>query len=180
LPRYTKFDLIATTIAVVLFLGVSAATLIVVPKLAAPVMADALLVTSPINAPTLPVFAPVLVPVKPRIWTMPLVGIASWYGSVLENHHTASGERFHKEELTAAHRTLPFGTMVRVVDVNSGRSVIVRINDRGVLSPERVIDLSSAAADDLGILRAGIAKVRLEVLKKTTQLEAKPATTPAS
>ncbi|SNT37220.1 rare lipoprotein A [Granulicella rosea] len=93
------------------------------------------------------------------------LGLASWYGSVLDGHPTASGEIFDKDQLTACHRTLPFGTMVRVVDVTSGKSVVVKINDRGVLSPDRVIDLSSGAARELGILRAGIAKVRLEVLK---------------
>jgi len=86
---------------------------------------------------------------------------------VLDGHPTASGEIFDKDEMTACHRTLPFGTLVRVVDVNSGKSVVVKINDRGVLSPDRVIDLSSGAARELGILREGIAKVRLEVLKKS-------------
>lgn len=95
------------------------------------------------------------------------LGIASWYGAVLDGHTTASGEIFDKDQMTACHRTLPFGTMVRVVDVNSGKSVVVKINDRGVLSPDRVIDLSSGAARELGILREGIAKVRLEVLKKS-------------
>jgi len=94
------------------------------------------------------------------------LGNASWYGAVLEGHRTASGDIFRKGELTAAHRTLPFGTLVRVVDVKSGKSVVVRINDRGVLLPDRIIDLSSGAAEGLGILRAGVAKVRLEILKK--------------
>jgi rare lipoprotein A len=91
-------------------------------------------------------------------------GIASWYGAVLNGHRTASGEIFDMNRLTAAHRTLPFGTLVRVVDVRSGKSVIVRINDRGVLFSDRVIDLSRAAADQLGIRRSGITSVRLEVL----------------
>lgn len=102
-------------------------------------------------------------------------GVASWYGSVLHGHRTASGETFDKDALTACHRTLPFGTLVRVVDVSSGKSVVVRINDRGVLAPERVIDLSSAAANELGILRAGVAKVRLEILKKVERKAEKPA-----
>ncbi len=67
--------------------------------------------------------------------------------------------------MTACHRTLPFGTMVRVTDTSSQRSVVVRINDRGVLNADRVIDLSSGAAEKLGILRSGLASVRLEVLK---------------
>lgn len=94
------------------------------------------------------------------------LGNASWYGAVLEGHRTASGDIFRKDEMTAAHRTLPFGTLVRVVDVKSGKSVVVRINDRGVLFPDRIIDLSSGAAEGLGILRSGVAKVRLEILKK--------------
>jgi rare lipoprotein A len=181
LTKYSKIDLIATSIAATVLLGVSAASLIVVPTLITPVQADATLVTAPVMTPTVPVFAPEIAKKpKTKLWKMPLVGIASWYGSVLEGHHTASGERFHKDELTAAHRTLPFGTMVRVIDVNSGRSVVVRINDRGVLFPDRVIDLSSAAAQDLGILRAGVAKVRLEVLKKTAALESKADSEAAS
>ena len=94
----------------------------------------------------------------------PLRGIASWYGSVLHGHTTASGEVFDESMMTACHRTLPFGTMVRVTDEASFKSVVVRINDRGVLNAGRVIDLSAAAATKLGILRSGVAHVRLEVL----------------
>lgn len=101
--------------------------------------------------------------------TNPLHGIASWYGSVLHGHKTASGETFDETELTAAHKTLPLGTVVRVTDLHSRRSVIVRINDRGVLAPGRVIDLSSAAAEQLGILRAGTASVKLEVIRTGNQ-----------
>ncbi len=93
-----------------------------------------------------------------------LAGIASWYGEVLDGHTTASGEIFHKEMLTACHPTLPFGTLVRVINLRNRKSVVVRINDRGVLFPERVIDLSSAAAMQIGMLRTGVAPVRLEVL----------------
>jgi rare lipoprotein A len=94
------------------------------------------------------------------------IGMASWYGAVLNGHKTASGETFDMNQMTACHRTLPFGTMVRVVDLHSGKSVIVRINDRGVLFRERIIDLSRGAADKLGIRKAGVASVRLEVLSK--------------
>ncbi|GGH06666.1 septal ring lytic transglycosylase RlpA family protein [Silvibacterium dinghuense] len=94
----------------------------------------------------------------------PLRGLASWYGSVLHGHTTASGEVFDESQMTACHNSLPFGTRVRVTDLNSNKSVVVRINDRGVLSSGRIIDLSSAAAEKLGILRAGIARVKLEVL----------------
>jgi rare lipoprotein A len=90
--------------------------------------------------------------------------VATWYGSVLDGHHTASGERFDMFAMTAAHKTLPFGTLVRVVNVNTGRSVDVRINDRGVLPGDHVIDLSYGAAQQMHILKTGIANVKLEVL----------------
>jgi rare lipoprotein A len=118
---------------------------------------------------TAPVIAKKVTPVKSlhKAITSPLRGIASWYGLVLHGHTTASGEVFDETKMTACHNSLPFGTRVRVTDVNSKKSVVVRINDRGVLFPGRVIDLSSAAAERLGILRAGVANVKLEVLKKT-------------
>jgi rare lipoprotein A len=96
--------------------------------------------------------------------TNALHGIASWYGSVLNGHHTASGERFNMRAMTACHPTLPFGTLVRVVDPESKKSVVVRINDRGILDEGRIIDLSYAAAKKLNILKSGITKVDLEVI----------------
>ena len=93
-----------------------------------------------------------------------LKGVATYYGSVLDGHHTASGERFDMFAMTAAHKTLPFGTLVRVVNVNTGRSVDVRINDRGELPGDHVIDLSYGAAQQLHILKTGIANVKLEIL----------------
>ena len=77
---------------------------------------------------------------------------------------TATGERFDPSGMTAAHRTLPFGTRVRVTRVDTGNSVVVRINDRGPFKPGRVIDLSEGAAENLGITGVGLAEVRLEVL----------------
>ena len=94
-----------------------------------------------------------------------LHGVASWYGKVLDGHRTASGERFNMYAMTACHPTLPFGTLVRVTDTRNKRSVIVRINDRGVLSHGRVIDLSYAAAEQLNFTHAGLAEVSLEVVK---------------
>ena len=88
-------------------------------------------------------------------------GMASWYD---EPQMTASGERFNPNALTAAHRTLPFGTRVRVINTRNGRSVIVRINDRGPYSHKRIIDLSKAAARQLGMIDAGVAPVEIEVL----------------
>lgn len=92
-------------------------------------------------------------------------GMASWYGAKFAGHRTASGERFDPSDLTAAHRTLPFGTRVRVTDAD-GDSVIVRINDRGPFAHSRVIDLSRAAADELGLTGRGSGKVRLAVLDR--------------
>jgi rare lipoprotein A len=91
-------------------------------------------------------------------------GMASWYGKVFADHVTASGRRFDVTELTAAHRDLPFGARVRVTDQRNHRSVVVTITDRGVLTPGRVIDLSYAAAEQLGMVSAGVAPVTLELL----------------
>lgn len=93
-------------------------------------------------------------------------GMASYYGRELEGNRTASGERFDPDELTAAHRTLPFGSKVRVTNVSNGDSVIVRINDRGPFSHGRVIDVSHAAAREIGMHRSGTARVKLALLVK--------------
>lgn len=90
-------------------------------------------------------------------------GYASWYG---ESQMTASGERFDRHALTAAHRSLPFGTRVRVTNQHNGRSVIVRINDRGPYGHGRIIDLSEAAARQLHMIDAGVAPVTLEVMSR--------------
>jgi rare lipoprotein A len=94
---------------------------------------------------------------------LPETGIASYYTSTFHGRLTASGERYDENALTAAHRTLPFGTRVRVTRVDTLRSVEVRINDRGPWKDGRVIDLSRAAADSLGMIRVGLARVRIEV-----------------
>jgi rare lipoprotein A len=92
-------------------------------------------------------------------------GKASWYGAD-QGRHTASGERFDEDDLTAAHRHLPFGTIVRVTNRQNGRSVEVRINDRGPwCGGGRVIDVSSAAADVLRMKKAGIVPVEIEVVR---------------
>ncbi len=91
-------------------------------------------------------------------------GFATWYGKVLERHRTASGEVFDPSALTGASNTLPFGTKVQVTNLRNGRSVVVRVNDRGILAPGNIIDLSSAAADRIGLLKMGIAPVHLEVV----------------
>ena len=91
-------------------------------------------------------------------------GQASWYGKAHQGHLTASGERFDMHALTAAHRTLPFGTIVRVTHLKSGRSVDVRINDRGPFHSGRIIDLSYEAARKLGIVGGGTARVKVTVI----------------
>lgn len=92
------------------------------------------------------------------------VGVASWYGVDEDGGKTASGERFSMHSYTAAHQTLPIGTMVRVVNLENGRDVIVKINDRGPFKEGRIIDLSYAAAKSIGMLGRGTAKVRVEVM----------------
>jgi rare lipoprotein A len=89
-------------------------------------------------------------------------GLASFYS---EGARTASGEKFDARELTAAHPTLPFGTRLRVTNVATGQSVTVRVNDRGPYVPGRVVDVSHSAADALGMVGKGIAKVRLDVVQ---------------
>jgi len=93
-------------------------------------------------------------------------GTASWYGPGFHGRKTANGERFNSQALTAAHRYLPFGTQVRVTNLNNGRSVIVRINDRGPFIGNRIIDLSAGAARSIGMISSGLAPVRLDILGK--------------
>lgn len=113
---------------------------------------------SPLSIPKLPSEINVG-PVK-----VSLRGVASYYGYDGSGNRTASGQRFNPERLTAAHRHLPFGTKVRVTNTRNGRSVVVRINDRGPFIRGRVIDLSVAAARVLGMMGSGVAPVRIEVL----------------
>ena len=93
------------------------------------------------------------------------VGIASWYGPGFDGNYTASGEIYDMNGISAAHKTLPFGTVVRVVDLETGRSVVVRINDRGPFVEGRIIDLSRGAAEELGIIDKGIARVGLRIVR---------------
>ncbi|TWC07027.1 rare lipoprotein A [Bradyrhizobium macuxiense] len=89
-------------------------------------------------------------------------GVASFYS---DEQETASGEKFNAHELTAAHPTLPFGTKLRVTDVKTGRSVTVRVNDRGPYVPGRIVDVSYSAAQSLGMIGKGVANVRLDVVQ---------------
>jgi rare lipoprotein A len=111
----------------------------------------------PAPAPTPAVSAP-----APAAPTFTQQGVASWYGKSHNGRRTASGETYDMNDLTAAHRTLPFGTVVRVTRLDNGRSVKVRINDRGPYARSRIIDLSAQAAQDIGITENGIARVKIE------------------
>ena len=91
-------------------------------------------------------------------------GMASYYGNEFHGRKTANGERFDQGKLTAAHRTLPFGTRVKVTNKQNGRSVVVRVNDRGPFVKGRVIDLSSAAFRHIAYLGAGVVPVQIEVV----------------
>ena len=107
---------------------------------------------------------PIATPSAPRVRSVS-TGEASWYGPGFYGNRTANGEVFRPGTLTAAHRTLPFGTKVRVTNLWNGRSAVVRINDRGPFHGRRVIDLAHGAASQLGLISSGIAQVKLEVLQ---------------
>jgi rare lipoprotein A len=127
----------------------------------------------PSNAPAAPAkpapSAPA--PAKPGAPTAPVMqneeGIASWYGHPFDGRPTSSGELYNMHDLTAAHRTLPFGTQVRVHDLDNGQDVLVRVNDRGPFVSGRILDLSYEAAKQMGMVGAGTARVRLEILNPT-------------
>ncbi|NIX75189.1 septal ring lytic transglycosylase RlpA family protein [Microvirga terricola] len=91
-------------------------------------------------------------------------GVASWYGPGFQGRRTASGESFNSSAMTAAHRTLPFGTRLRVVNEKTGLSVVVRVNDRGPFAHRRIIDLAAGAAQELGLTKTGTAYVALQRL----------------
>jgi rare lipoprotein A len=98
-------------------------------------------------------------------------GLASWYGPPYHNRPAANGEIFDMNAPTAAHRTLPLGSIVRVTNLSTGQRTLVRINDRGPFVEGRIIDLSLAAASEIGVRRAGIAKVRVEVMRAPAPLD---------
>lgn len=127
-----------------------------------------LLLALPLTAcgPTLPGVTNYAVPAAARaeVPAFAREGIASWYGPGFAGRLTANGEIFDPGQLTAAHRTLPFNTHLRVVNLGNGRSVVVRINDRGPFKGARIIDLSRAAAERIGMIGSGTAMVRLEPL----------------
>ena len=104
-----------------------------------------------------------------------LGGEASWYGPRFHGRLTANGEVYDMFALTAAHRILPFGSVLRVLDPSSGRSVVVRINDRGPFIGDRVLDLSFAAARELGMVHQGLARVEIELLEPLSAIEREEA-----
>ena len=110
--------------------------------------------------------------------TTVLRGRASWYGSYFQGKRTSSGERYNRHAYTCAHKTLPFGTRLRVTNVKNGKSVIVRVSDRGPFRHQRIIDLSEAAAHPLGIVECGAATVVAEIVAADTPLGL--ASTPAN
>jgi len=130
-----------------------------------------LLLALPLSACTTPKHIPVSSDGKVAIFDPKPVkveeGMASWY----KDRRTASGEPFKSQAMTAAHKKLPFGSSVRVVDLKTKKSIIVRINDRGPYVRGRVIDLTTGAARQLGIYDRGLARVRLEVLREIPIME---------
>jgi len=124
---------------------------------------------------------PACATMRPMAVTPPVagnVGIASWYGEPFHGRLTANGERYNMHELTAAHRLYVFGTRVRVTNLENGRSVIVRINDRGPFVKNRIIDLSFAAATAIGMVPGGTTRVRLDRLPESMPVaEEEPAYT---
>ncbi|PYX89067.1 MAG: septal ring lytic transglycosylase RlpA family lipoprotein [Acidobacteria bacterium] len=116
-----------------------------------------------------------VVKVQPKHRSKPYqVGTASWYGAYFEGKPTASGEPYDMHDLTAAHPTLPLGTVVRVTNLRNGRSVIVRVNDRGPVVDGRIIDLSYNAAKAIDMKSRGIQRVRLDLVPTTTIAMAQP------
>jgi rare lipoprotein A len=121
------------------------------------------------RAPKAPV-APIKVdPKAPVLWTQE--GYASWYGPNYHGHNTSNGEKYDQNGMTAAHNTLPLNSIVRVVNLKSHQSTVVRINDRGPFVGDRIIDLSAAAAKAVNVYLPGTAKVRLDVIKSPHPIE---------
>ena len=141
---------------------------VAVPKPVQKTSQKTVLTPAEIREVSLPVPAAILPP--PKLKPVPsvvrvLTGEASWYGPGFYGNRTANGEIYRPGTMTAAHRTLPFGTKVRVTNLWNGRKAVIRINDRGPFVDHRVIDLGHGAASHLGLTASGIAQVKLEVLR---------------
>jgi rare lipoprotein A (peptidoglycan hydrolase) len=126
------------------------------------------------NVPSRPAPAPAVEPL-PASSAGGRVTLASWYGPGFVGQRTASGEVYHRDDLTAASRSLPLGTRVQVTNLNSGRSVVVRINDRGPYVRGRGIDLSQRAAERIGLNHSGVARVSVTRLDATASASSMPA-----
>ncbi len=122
-------------------------------------LGDAAPITEVIGKPEPKIIEPVLSVIRS------FTGHASWYGPGFHGRLTANGERFNQYAMTAAHKTLPFGTRVRVTNMRNGKSVVVRINDRGPFIRGREIDLSKGSAQQIGLMSSGVANVKLEILQ---------------
>jgi rare lipoprotein A len=173
IARVAAISAAASVTVAGLALGAASGTIKQSMQLAIPVPPPSLAITVP-AAPPVTLTQPVASRSQPTTSRTsqplyPLRGLASWYGRVLHGHPTASGEIFDENLMTACNNSLPFGTLVKVTDLITRKSVVVRINDRGVLFKGRIIDLSSAAAKQLDMLRAGVAPVKLEVLGKVSR-----------
>jgi rare lipoprotein A len=132
------------------------------PPARAAVLADAMVIIGPLDGDTQAVAESVDNGVRPEPSRQPIArGMASWYGPRFHGRRTASGERYDMHALTAAHKTLPFGTRVRVRSVHTGEEVVVRINDRGPYKHSRIIDLSLGAISALGLRHRGVTEVVL-------------------
>ncbi len=140
------------------------------PVLAAPI---------PSEAPTAPAVSPSAVADSSTdadfVASHPVIyreeGMASWYGPPYDKRRGANGEVFDKDALTAAHRTLPMNSLVKVTNLSTGQSVVLRITDRGPFVPDRMLDLSLASAKAIGVWRPGVARVRVEVFAAPAPLE---------
>ena len=129
----------------------------------------AFLAMSPPSQASEPAFMPVYTPLTQQ--SVSKVGIASWYGKGFQGNETASGEIYNMNALTAANRSLPLGTRVRVTNLRNRRSLVLRINDRGPFIHGRLLDVSRAAARILGFAHSGKARVRIQVLPSSKQSE---------
>ncbi|HUZ73419.1 MAG TPA: septal ring lytic transglycosylase RlpA family protein [Stellaceae bacterium] len=144
----------------------------------APPRSAAVFVPPPPVAPASPASPPSARPAAPT--DAEQIGVASWYGAHWQGRVMASGKRFDARKLTAAHRTLPLNTRVRVTDLQSGRSVDVTITDRGPYARGRVIDLSAAAAKKLGMVKQGLAPVQIATVVPDAAGATEPPTKVAS
>ena len=143
---------------------------------APPVLAPAPPSVGPVAAPALPSLIADSSADEAFVASHPVIyreeGLASWYGPPYDKRRGANGEIFDKNALTAAHRTLPMNSLLKVTNLSSGQSVVLRITDRGPFVPDRMLDLSLASAKAIGVWRPGVARVRVEVYAAPAPLDA--------